>query len=127
MAEGRDRKKYKWKETKEGVEHFLLGKYLQSSEWNSSKYPINDKYEYIPDSKVLVDRPNVQSFKVHPDVQKNYKEKKLELEQGNFRVKTLVHATTPEAAANILVNGFQPNEKFLGKYCPEGNNDHKHK
>ena len=80
-----------WVETKPEVgEHFLKGIHLQSEGWDGP-----GKYDYIPDSRVLGSSEIV-------------------LEKGNFNVKTLVHATTPEAAASILENGFKPNRKYLG-------------
>ena len=36
---------------------------------------------------------------------------------------SLVHATKPEAAVDILVNGFKPNEKNLGPHFPEDTNN----
>ena len=90
-----------WIETKKGVEHFQQGKYLQSDGWDRP-----GKYEYIPDSKVFGESEN-----------------DVELEGGGFKVKTLVHATKPEAAVDVLVNGFKPNKKNLGPHFPGDTNN----
>lgn len=88
-----------WEETKQGVEHFLQGIHLQSEGWNGP-----GKYDYIPDCKVL-GKSNVT------------------LEKSQFNIRTLVHATTPEAATAVLENGFKPNRKNLGSSFPEGYNN----
>ena len=88
-----------WVETKPGVEHFLKGIHLQSSGWDG---PGN--YDYIPDSRVLGSSNVV-------------------LEKSIFKIKTLVHATTPVAAAGILENGFKPNRKDLGPQFSKTNNN----
>ena len=89
-----------WVETKpEAGEHFLQGIHLQSDGWDGPA-----KYEYIPDSRVL-------------------ESSKVVLEKGKFSVNTLVHATTPEAAAVVLVDGFKPTRKNLGPNFPKGYNN----
>lgn len=94
----------RWEETKEQVEYFLKGEHLQSCGWDASRCPFKD-CKYIPDSAVLLGDRSQESSVV--------------LEKGHFSIKTLVHATTPKAAASILVNGFKPKEKNLGTQLPD--------
>ena len=90
--------KKKWIETKDGVEHFLQGIHVQSKHWDGP-----GRYEYIPDSEVY------NGIGVYNRLHKPY-----------FRVNYLIHATTPEAAANILQDGgFKPTIKYLGETFPE--------
>lgn len=80
-----------WHETKQNIEHFLPGKHLQSDCWDRP-----GSYEYIPDSKVFGS------------------ETEHDLPTCQFRVKSLIHATTPKAASDIIrKGGLLPNFKVL--------------
>ena len=85
---------YRWEETKPGVEHFLPEIHLQSNGWNGP----GTKYSYIPDSQVFGS------------------ETEYGLPRCHLRVKSLIHATTPEAAANIIrEDGLKTTNKKLLK------------
>lgn len=104
-TETNKKKKTHWVETKSKVEYFCKGIHLQSKDWVCQEdFRKDNEYKYIPDSGVYGDEHSVA------------------LEKSRFRVRTLIHATTPNAAADILVNGFKPNQKYLGLQFPDGMN-----
>ena len=78
----------RWEETKEGVEHFHEGKHLQSHGWDRAS-------SYIPDSRVYDKVYDSKPGHVSP----------RRFPRCHLRVKSLIHATTPEAAAAIIKSG----------------------